>query len=99
VTRVVLDPKAEEDLAAYLDHVAEESLEAALRQDQRVAEALARLAAYPRVGRKVRIRDWTDEVRSLVLRRTPLRAFYTERTGGGIYVVRLYHGAREPLTR
>jgi plasmid stabilization system protein ParE len=97
--KVVLDPRAEDDLRAYLQYVHRDSLEAALRQDQRVADALWRLALHPRLGRKVRIPEWSDEVHSFPLQHTPLRAFYVARPEGGIYVIRLYHGARTPLAR
>jgi plasmid stabilization system protein ParE len=95
---VRLDPAATRDLDEYLDPIEDDNPVAAQRQEKRIRDTLARLAAYPRLGRRTRIVGGPPGVRGFTIAHTPLVAFYVAEPGG-IRVLRLYHGARAPIER
>lgn len=96
--KVRLDVAAEQDLDAYLDPIESDDPIAALRQQERIRVGLRTLAEYPALGRRTPLQSGPPEVRGFPIANTPLVAFYVGETGG-IRVLRLFYGAREPITR
>lgn len=94
---VEIAPEAARDLAAIVDHMAEHNPRAAATWTDDFRDALALLASLaPRLdGPSVRFLDGTPVRRWPVL---PAVMFY-QRTPGVLRVARVYHHAREPLTR
>lgn len=95
--RVELAPEAARDLAAIVDYLAEHNPRAAAAWTDDFRDALALLASHaPRLdGPSVRFLDGTSVRRWPVL---PAVLFY-QRAPGVLRVARVYHHAREPLTR
>ena len=81
--------RAIEDRDAQIDYVAQDSISAALDVGDRLMEAVARLADYPKMGREGRI----NGTRELVVGRTSLVVIY--RVGAErVEVLRVLHGAQ-----
>lgn len=87
--RVIWSSPAEADLDDLVRHIAAENLAAALAQEERIHEAVARLGEYPRMGRVGR----RPMSRELVVSGTPyVVVYYVSDTQ--VEVARVMHGAR-----
>jgi plasmid stabilization system protein ParE len=86
---------AEEDLQRALDYIAEHSPRAALKLAARIHDRLAALDEGTFEGSPAKLMSG-ESVRTWIVR--PFRILY-ERDSDGIYVVRIYHGRRRPITR
>ena len=91
-----LDPKAVDDLEQYLSHVERADSAAAGREFERVRAVLEALEERPSLGRHDALRGLRRPVRSFPI--PPLRLYY-EADDEGIYVLRVYHQARRPISR
>lgn len=89
-------PQAEEDLAAALDYLLTHNEAAARALRERVFGLIERLAKGEFDGAETRLRSG-ELVRSWPA--PPLRIFYVRPTHDEFVVLRLYHQARNPLTR
>jgi len=78
------------DRNAIFDYIEAESPRAAIEIDDRIREAVERLAEFPESGRPGRI----DGTRELVISRAPYIVAYRI-AGNAIRVLRVIHGARE----
>lgn len=94
---VALTPEAEEDLAAFIAHLDARNPAAASAAYARIVDALELLASSsPRLdGPAVTLAGGRTARRFAV---PPVTLFY-RRTPGVLEVLRVYHHAREPLTR
>ena len=91
--RLVITPRAFDDLAAAAGYVARDNPAAAGRLDDRVFELIDLLAEGGLDGPLTTLRSGV-EVRSWPVR--PLRIFY-RREADELYVLRIYHQSRRPL--
>ncbi len=95
--RVSFARAARRDLDAQLDYLAERNPAASLALADAIGETLAMLAARdPRLdGREVEL-DTGERCRRIFVH--PLTIYY-QRAPGEVLIVRVYHHARQPLTR
>ncbi len=95
--RIVLTPEAEEDLAAFLAYLDARNPAAAVAAYSRIVDAFALLAApSPRLDGPAALLRSGRRCRRFPV--APVTVFY-EREPGVVTVLRVYHHAREPLTR
>jgi toxin ParE1/3/4 len=87
--KVVWTNEAIRDLIEARDHIAKNNPAAAARLGARIVKATEKLARYPEIGRKGRLRG----TRELVIPKTPYFIPYRIRTKR-IELLRVYHGAR-----
>ena len=75
-----------------LDFVAVDRPQAALEQDASIIRAVARLGAFPKLGRAGRVRG----TRELVVSGTPFIVVYRiQEDAGAVQVIRFLHGAQQ----
>ncbi|MBU2835157.1 type II toxin-antitoxin system RelE/ParE family toxin [Acidithiobacillus thiooxidans] len=75
-----------------MDFVAADKPQAALEQDASITSAVARLGAFPRMGRAGRLRG----TRELVVSGTPFIVVYRiQDEAGEVQVIRFLHGAQQ----
>lgn len=75
-----------------MDFVAADKPQAALEQDASITSAVARLGAFPRMGRAGRMRG----TRELVVSGTPFIVVYRiQDEAGEVQVIRFLHGAQQ----
>lgn len=75
-----------------MDFVAADKPQAALEQDASITSAVARLGAFPRMGRTGRMRG----TRELVVSGTPFIVVYRiQDEAGEVQVIRFLHGAQQ----
>jgi len=75
-----------------MDFVAADKPQAALEQDASITSAVARLGAFPRMGRAGRLRG----TRELVVSGTPFIVVYRiQDEAGAVQVIRFLHGAQQ----
>lgn len=85
-------PKARLELAAQLDHIERDSLQAALTVARRVRDQAAQLAAFPELGRTGRKRG----TRELVIGRTSLIVVYRVRPKlARLEIIRVLHSSQQ----
>lgn len=85
-------PKARLELAAQLDYIERDSLQAALTVARRVRDQAAQLAAFPELGRTGRKRG----TRELVIGRTSLIVVYRVRPKlARLEIIRVLHAAQQ----
>ena len=85
-------PKARLELAAQLDHIERDSLQAALTVARRVRDQAAQLAAFPELGRTGRKRG----TRELVIGRTSLVLVYRLRPKlARLEIIRVLHSSQQ----
>jgi toxin ParE1/3/4 len=86
---IVWLPRAAADRDALIDHIAQDSIAAALDQGDRIMAAVKRLGDYPEIGREGRV----NGTRELVVGRTSFVVIY--RVGADrVEVLRVLHGAQ-----
>ncbi len=90
MSRYEVSRRADADLATIWYYIAQDSLEAADRQLDRLFEAFERLAAFPGLGR--RREDVSAGLRSFPLGNYII--YYRQRTKTAIRIVRVLHGAQ-----
>lgn len=85
-------PKARLELAAQLDHIERDSLQAALTVARRVRDQATQLAAFPELGRTGRKRG----TRELVISRTSLVLVYRLRPKlARLEIIRVLHSSQQ----
>ena len=85
-------PKARLELAAQLDHIERDSLQAALTVARRVRDQAEQLAAFPELGRTGRKRG----TRELVIGRTSLVLVYRLRPKlARLEIIRVLHSSQQ----
>jgi plasmid stabilization system protein ParE len=92
---ISFSPEAEVDFASVIEYLAERNRIAATELGRRIFAALDKLARGDFEGPQQTLRAG-DVVRSWPV--PPLRIYY-QRRGDGLWIVRLYHQARPPITR
>lgn len=92
---VRLSRRAQQDLREYLIWVAERNIEAARRFVDELDDLLDDLDQHSFEGPEVRLTTG-QVVRTWPL--APMRVYY-QRRGSVLYVVRVHHQARRPITR
>src|SRR3546814_54903 len=85
-------PKARLELAAQLDYIERDSIQAALTVARRVRDQAAQLAAFPELGRTGRKRG----TRELVISRTALVVVYrVQEKLARIEIIRVLHSSQQ----
>jgi len=92
--KIVWAPQAEEDLAEGVVYIARDSVTADLEVEDRVLQAVERLADHPFMGRPGRL----STGRELVVARTPYVVIY-EVGPGLVEIMRIWHTSQAPLAR
>jgi plasmid stabilization system protein ParE len=92
---ISFSPEAEVDLASAIEYLAERNRAAATELGDRVFAVLEKLARGDFEGPQQTLLAG-DVVRSWPV--PPLRIYY-QRRGRALWIVRLYHQARAPITR
>lgn len=93
--RVVVAPKARDDLAAAVGYIAQHNPSAAARLVDRVSDVIDLLAEGGLDGPRTVLRSGL-EVRSWPV--PPMRVFYL-REPHTLHILRIYHQSRRPLDR
>ena len=94
--RLLVREQADKDVDQIVEVIANENLSAALRFQDRVRETYDRIATWPQIGARVRVRD--EALRDM--RYYPIRGyrnylvFYLPLEGGA-EIVHVIHGARD----
>ncbi|WP_394826590.1 type II toxin-antitoxin system RelE/ParE family toxin [Pendulispora albinea] len=97
--KILLSPRAQRDLRAYLFYVAATADPmVAERERARIHRVLSDYASLPTDGRMIVLQSERGERRVHRWIAHPFHLYY-ERRGDVFYVVRLYHAARQPLER
>jgi plasmid stabilization system protein ParE len=91
VPRYVLVPEARRDLAALLDYIAADSVDAALRVHDRFVEVFELLAEHPDVG------HYRDDLTSRPVRFFPVYSYLVAYSDGSkpVEIVRVLGGAQD----
>ncbi len=94
--RVVFLPRADQDLAEHVEHIAHDNLDAALRLHEAVHRAVDRLADHPNIG----VERTFAQTRLAGLRMWPVPDFtryviFYQAKPSAIVVVRVVHSARD----
>jgi toxin ParE1/3/4 len=90
--KLVWLPRAIADRNAQLDHIARDSVRAAIEQGDRIDDQVSQLIEHPKIGRDGRMKDTFE----LVISRTPFIAVYRLRPRPRrIELLRLLHGAQQ----
>jgi plasmid stabilization system protein ParE len=93
--RLLLSPEAEEDFRALVEHIAERSPAAAAGLGEQILTVIDHLAAGDFDGPEQRLTTG-DVVRSWPV--PPLRIYY-QRRDDALWILRIYHQARRPITQ
>jgi toxin ParE1/3/4 len=93
---IVRRPQALADLLEQADYIARDDPEAAHRLLDSVERTIARIARYPRIGRRVPFEDRRlRDLRMLGVEGFPSHIVFYRVIEGGIEVTRLLHAARD----
>ena len=94
--RVILHPRAAQDLEAQADFIARDSLAAAIRFAQAVQEAFRQLAQMPQMGRERRFPNpLLEGMRQWRVPGFEKHLIFYRPIEDGIEVLRVLHGARD----
>lgn len=93
--RIVVAPKAREDLRQALEYIKQDNPEAARRALGRLLEVIGMLASGAVEGREVALRDG----RRVHTWPVPPYRIYYRKGAKEFHVVRVYHQARRPIER
>ncbi len=92
--KIVWAPQAESDLTEGVAYIARDSVTAGLDVEDRVLQAVERLADYPSMGRAGRL----STGRELVVARTPYVVVY-EVGADLVEIMRIWHTSQAPLAQ
>jgi plasmid stabilization system protein ParE len=94
--KITFSVPARRDLAKRTAYLLDRNTDAATAFRDAIDAALAYLVAHPRAGRLVSLKG-----RHAAARRwnVPPMAIFYEPRGDALYVIRIRHGARRPITR
>lgn len=92
---VIFAPEAEEDFRALIDYLHERNPAAAAAFSERIFAVVERLSSGAFDGPEQHLRTG-EAVRSWAI--PPVRLYY-QRTDDVLWVLRIYHQARSPITR